>query len=611
MKKRRGVLAITVGIVATLGVAMSVMGTAGQLSDEFRPIRANGTWQSDVAAGTWSAELKLDDRSLSGEIVVVGDARFGTGQVRATLGRDGNIEDAELTFEGESLVAVSGRLGRDSLGGSFQIGTADAGEWTGDWYGVPPARNADVAPQESAAKRFQAESAGIREAVDIILPAQTVETNQLANESMDFDAAQVEIEVAVDRSGVSNRVALAAIDAFQFPFPQPVSPDLAYYISPDGGDTWPSSLKGVPPGLEQFDLGADPVIDYDRNGDLYYCGVVWNSGTGNQAIFVSRMPAGTSSFEPAKLVRTVTGGSGLDLDKPWCATGVTPGSAGQDVVYVTWSEYQDPPIDLSEIKVAYSLNAGQSFIGLTTVSDSTPTDPAWPQVAVNPDTKSVNFVWTANDKVFPQPRTLDIIFDRCTFIGAGMALACGADVNVKTIAKPDGQLTGTDFRMSWFPYIAATASSSGYGRIYLVWTEESLDGDTDIHFRSSDGPSINFHPSDERIIANASQDEFFPAVTVDSNFFIRVVYLRRVDSVTNSFNVYSVHSTDGGMAWNAPTQVNDGGTITPVLPPEDDFIGDYIGIDAHFERHPGWMDTRRGNPEEPNFDAYTAVMFGC
>jgi hypothetical protein len=52
--------------------------------------------------------------------------------------------------------------------------------------------------------------------------------------------------------------------------------------------------------------------------------------------------------------------------------------------------------------------------------------------------------------------------------------------------------------------------------------------------------------------------------------------------------------------------VNDGGNIVPILPPDDDFIGDYIGIDAKFERHPGWMDTRGGD-----FDAYSAVQFGC
>jgi hypothetical protein len=115
----------------------------------------------------------------------------------------------------------------------------------------------------------------------------------------------------------------------------------------------------------------------------------------------------------------------------------------------------------------------------------------------------------------------------------------------------------------------------------------------------------------QKTIASAPLDEFFPAITVDENHFARVVYLRRVDHETNRFNVYSTYSGDAGSNWNGPTQVNDGGNISPVLPIDDDFIGDYIGIDAKFERHPGWMDTRGAPPLTPYFDAYSAVMFGC
>jgi hypothetical protein len=234
-----------------------------------------------------------------------------------------------------------------------------------------------------------------------------------------------------------------------------------------------------------------------------------------------------------------------------------------------------------------------------TVSDPTPTDPFWPQVAVNPQTHSVNFVWLANKT----PATDDIKFDRCNFNGAGAVLQCGNDVTVKTIAKPDDELPGTFFRMSWFPYIAIGGSQSGNGWIYLIWTERSeVSPDTDIYFASSDGGSISF--AFQKTIASAPVDEFFPAITADENHIARVVYLRRVSQQTDEFNVYSTYSGDAGVSWNGPTKVNDGPNIDP--PPGEEFIGDYIGIDAKFERHPGWMDTRGGD-----LDAYSAVMFGC
>jgi hypothetical protein len=75
--------------------------------------------------------------------------------------------------------------------------------------------------------------------------------------------------------------------------------------------------------------------------------------------------------------------------------------------------------------------------------------------------------------------------------------------------------------------------------------------------------------------------------------------------------VYSVFSGDAGLTWNAPTQLNDGGNISPDLPGDDDFIGDYIGIDAKFERHAGWTDSRRAPAPTPSLDAYAAVFSGC
>ena len=286
--------------------------------------------------------------------MVVGHERFGTGQVRATVTENGDLEDAELIFDDESLATVSGRLARDSLGGTFQIGSIESGEWSGGWRGVmPPGEGqAQAEPPEDphSAKDFRSHSTAIREKIDVLPQNITVEMNRLASEPNDFGTFQVEVEVAVDRSGVSNRVALAAIDAFQFPPPQPASPNLAYYISPDGGDTWPSSLKGVPPGIDDFAYGFDPVIDYDRNGDLYYCGTIEKEvpGTDDQGIFVSRMPAQSDFFQDARIVRLVSSAA-RTVDKPWCATGVTPGSNPQDIIYVTWVEYE-VAADVSTIK---------------------------------------------------------------------------------------------------------------------------------------------------------------------------------------------------------------------------------------------------------------------
>ncbi len=138
----------------------------------------------------------------------------------------------------------------------------------------------------------------------------------------------------------------------------------------------------------------------------------------------------------------------------------------------------------------------------------------------------------------------------------------------------------------------------------LCATMQSANADTDIYFSRSDWLNIDF--SFPVRIVNTAQDDFFPAISVDENHFVRVVYYHRVSMATKPFDVYEIFSGDAGVSWSAPTKINDAESIDPL---NELRIGDYIGIDSKLERHPGWMDSCAASGGD--FDVYSAVVAGC
>ena len=347
------------------------------------------------------------------------------------------------------------------------------------------------------------------------------------------------------------------------------------------------------------------MIEYDADGDgdLFLCGLVFRdadpvTGASDQAIFLSRMSAGANNFQNASMVETVAAEDFRDLDKPWCTTGETSDSV--DAVYVVYSDY-DRGVDVSTIMFKYKHSVGGAFEGPFLVTDlSGPTDPAWPQVAVGIDNK-VNFVWVDDDSGLGPNATTDIKFDQCTVTVNPPSVVCGQDKTVaNNIVKPPDLLSGSDFLMSWFPNIAIDNHPGGPGFIHVVWNAVNpQNGDTDIYYSRSDHQNINF--STPIPIVASTQDDFFPALSIDEAHFLRLVYLSRTSSTTDTFNVFEVISGDVGNTWSAATQINDQGPIDP--PDGETFIGDYIGIAA---THVGWMDSRAGD-----FDAFSALVAGC
>jgi hypothetical protein len=139
----------------------------------------------------------------------------------------------------------------------------------------------------------------------------------------------------------------------------------------------------------------------------------------------------------------------------------------------------------------------------------------------------------------------------------------------------------------------------------IVWADFRSQTNMDVYFTLSSDNGATWLPA--KAIASQPTDEFMPSITIDDNHLQQVVYYRRMstDPSIKTFNAFIISSANGTGNFSAPTQLNDGGNISPVQF-GGTFIGDYIGMDATTVRQPAWMDSRRGQQ-----DSYTTTVSGC
>jgi len=120
-----------------------------------------------------------------------------------------------------------------------------------------------------------------------------------------------------------------------------------------------------------------------------------------------------------------------------------------------------------------------------------------------------------------------------------------------------------------------------------------------------------------RKIANTTQFEFMPTITIDDNHLQQLVFYRR-NTGPLLFNAYIALSGNGAGNFSTAVKINcedpnNCVDLDATNQLEGVFIGDYIGVDATTTRQPVWMDSRRdsGSPPEKQQDVETATVSGC
>ena len=421
------------------------------------------------------------------------------------------------------------------------------------------------------------------------------------------DRQQVETTIAVDPRNPSIVVAgaqdyrLRAIGEHRWH---------GFYRSTDGGQTWTQSLlpgfpgdtssQGLASPLHNFNATSDPVLAFDRAGNVYYTGIAFNIISSTQSfgltIFVAKYVNDGALYSGATLIP----GSVGDDDKPWIAVDTTGGPSDGNVY------------------VAFDRTFSGTFT--TIFSRSTNGGQTWSATIATPSTGGnlPGMTVDASGNVYVSTEgitqaTANLI--QVTKLTNGGTLVAGTTTAATFVAIPS-PLPGGIFRTFTIPQMAADSSG-----VYLVW-DDFRTGNANVLFaKSTNGGGTWTSP----IMVNdaTTGQHFFPTVAVSAGIINVAWYDSRLNTGTTmtSLDVFYTQSTNGGASFSPSIRVtnvsfNPNLVLRTDAPnPNEAFMGDYNEIAASpAASYLIWADNRSAcDTVDPTFgcldqDAFTATI---
>jgi hypothetical protein len=418
-------------------------------------------------------------------------------------------------------------------------------------------------------------------------------------------------------------------------------PNIAIYVSLDGGATWQGPFQ---PKYPAYDLGSagDPTVAFDRRGNAYAAQISLGLEEFSiysipyeavvSAVVVASSSDGGFAWGPSRVASragvrvsvdpTVTQGKAGEvsvgfLDKPWMVVGPDPTDTSRDRIYVSYTRFEvkysiivvlggqffffGEPVVETTIEVTSSGDGGRTWTRPVAVSPTVRSvlgDPTKARVvqgsnmAVAPDgTLYVAWVDTLDDGPFRGRGELWVARSR----DGGRSFF--RPVRAAVITEIDYSPRTASFRAwaSEFPQLAAAPD----GTVYMVYVarpegRELDDGDVFI-IRSEDMGarwSAPIRVNDD----HTDRFQFFPSVAVDPKGVVHVMWGDfRQDPAESWYHIYYSRSEDRGRSWLENTRVTDFPSNPNFGFPNGLFIGDYFSIKAtEADVYMAWADTRLG-----------------
>jgi hypothetical protein len=485
-------------------------------------------------------------------------------------------------------------------------------------------------------------------------PAPGFSRNLLISRNYGYSPFQTEPHMAVDPTDPDHLV-MGTID-------YNMGSVMSVYVSWDAGETWegPNQILYF---RDDISGAGDPVVAFDRDGNVFISMIsigvrdfVLGSISSQVAVLnmavAKSYDGGTTWTEPqlaaSGAVSTVSNIDAegkergtittVDLDKPWLTTGPNPDDPEQDIIYLSYTEFEQTssvlyadelaflsnPFLGTQIKVVASKDGGQTWSAPVPVSEQV----------------FAGFSLAAPGQDTAQQQTGEGTFTSRVVQGSQVAVLAdgrlavcwydstddGNDTGLATVGFSTSADGGTTFtrpdvagtyrevpyrlRTANFRYGALPSMAAGpNGEVYVVQGARSFENPADdsdvILFRSFDGgdswdPGIQVNDDD------TDANQFFPQITVSPNGNLHIMWGdQRDDPVRLKYHIYYTESSDRGETFGF-TMEDQGLTVPdtrvtdfPSNPmkgfPGGRFIGDYMAIAATDEDvYLVWPDTRLG-----------------
>jgi hypothetical protein len=525
-----------------------------------------------------------------------------------------------------------------------------AGKWDplvgGPWRDLPATGSQDARTQ-----------AGASALVPFRNPGPAFSGNVLVTRDFSQSPFQTEPHLTVNPTDPEHLV-LGTID-YNFP-------SLSAYVSLDGGMTWEGPNQ-VPYVLDDLGSGGDPVLGFDQAGSVYMTMIsigeeelqvgpvtvftqvssiaVSRSDDGGytwpETISSARSSVNTADLAPDRFGRLRGNLSIGFLDKPWLAVGPDPENPEQELIYVTYTDF-DINYEVVWIGELPSLvpNATRTTVRLVSSGDGgrTWTDP----VAVSPT------VQQAYGQEGPPADIPGVLGTRRTVQGSQPAVAPDGSLYVAWLDSTDDETMkglgeihiarstdqGATFstpsvassfneipfrpRNSFFRFWASEFPQLAIGpdgELYIAYVAKPSDrprDDGDAYIVKSEDQGQTWSRPTRLNDDDGFATQFFPSVDVDPSGAVHVMWGdMRDDPAATRYHIYYTRSDDKGETWgfvdeelgirSGDTRVTDFGSNPNRGFPFGLFIGDYFSIQATEEDvYMLWADTRLGEFGGPN-----------
>jgi hypothetical protein len=380
-------------------------------------------------------------------------------------------------------------------------------------------------------------------------------------------------------------------------------PAMSAYTSFDGGETWEGPNQ-VPYLAEDLGSGGDPVIGFDRDGNVYYAQISigvedFNLGTialsslvssiavarstdggfsWPQVISTARSRVDTENLEPDRFGRLRGTLSIGFLDKPWMAVGPHPSDPARDVIYVTYTHFDiryeiawigELPVTiasemLTSIELVRSDDGGRTWTAPVLVGPRVRSVFGERDAPETPGIVGTNRGVQGSQPVVAPDGTVHVAWFDSTddrfFRGAAEIHVASSTDGGETFSSPVVAATFNELpfrpRNAFFRYFGSAFPQLAVGpggELYVVYVgrpSETPQDDGDVYLVASQDAGRTWTRPRRLNDDDGHALQFFPSIDVAPDGSVHVMWGdMRDDPAQARYHVYYTRSDDGGETW--------------------------------------------------------------